>query len=690
MSNVKEKMDIFFDHRAPSIVVGVEEYKKGYIEIRSRGGKIRALTEITENNLIFCKKLIELVDELRHLDGIKGGMAVNGLEYMATTQLLKSKPSTHVIYSNVKEVVEQGQYIFDTLWNAAIPAEKKIREIEMGSVPAAEPATIIENNPEEIIKQNRRIAESSKQLSACLTSGGMQYSHKYFYDIEKKLLDKQRRGEHKGIRYITKIDRENIELVKKYLKSGTQIKHTRSLPPMSFGFSDKEIAATIDKMEHGKRAQNLLISNESAYLKHFGSIFEELWNNGVDAADRIKDIEEGIDLAEIEIITNPREGIGRAWSAIKRSKEEILIMFSSANALRRQILMGGLGLLKDASERRNIHVKLLIPHENDQRILSTIIQESKSYCPKVDFRSMERGFCTRITIVIVDKKECIITELKDDSKDISYKAAGLSTYSDSKSIVSSYVSIFQSIWKQTDLYEQLKIHDKMQKEFINVAAHELRTPIQPILGLSENLLSSEGTIEEYRDILNVISRNAIRLQRIAENVLDVTRIESGALPLNKHHIRLRDLVLGIIADYKNRKYGRSKKSKLFFHIENDGVDESRIIVDADEERLTQVIYNLLSNATKFVNKDGRIDVKIKRLKKTRQVVISVSNTGKGIDPEIYPRLFTKFATNSFVGTGLGLYIAKNLVEAHGGRIWAKDNHDGKGATFFVSLPLVRP
>jgi len=686
MSNVRERMDIFFDHQAPSTAVGVEEYKKGYIEIKRRGGKIRALTEITKDNVKDCKELIKLVSEFRHLDGIRGGMAVNETEYMGTTVLRKSKPSTQVIYSNVKEVVEQGQYIFDTLWGAAIPAEKKIREIEEGSVPT-EPATIIENNPDEIIKQIRRIAEGSKQLSTCLTAGGMQYSHNYFYEIEKKLLDKQKGGKHKGIRYITKIDRDNIRLAKEYLKSGAQIRHARNLPPMSFGISDKELAATIDKMEHGKRVQNLLMSNESAYLKHFGSIFEELWNNGVDAVDRIKDIEEGIDLAEIEIIANPREGIARAWSAIKCAKEEVLVMLSSANALRRQIEMGGLKLLKDASEQQNAKVKVLIPHEDDQRILSTIILESKPYCPRVDFRSMERSFCTRITVVMVDRKECIITELKDDSRELSYNAAGLSTYSNSKSIVSSYVSIFESIWKQTDLYEQLKVHDKMQKEFINVAAHELRTPIQPILGLSETLLSSKGKIEEYRDTLNAISRNAKRLQRLTENVLDVTRIESGSLPLNKHHIRLKDLVLGIVTDYENEEYSRSRKTKLFSHNEKDG-DKNKIIVDADEGRLTQIIYNLLSNATKFVNKDGKIDVKIKRLKEAKQVVISVSNTGKGIDPEIYPRLFTKFATSSLIGTGLGLYVSKNIVEAHGGRIWAKNKPDGKGATFYISLPLV--
>jgi two-component system sensor histidine kinase VicK len=685
ISNAKEKMDIFFDHRAPSIVLGIEEYRNGFIRLRRRGGKVRAFTEITRDNVKYCKELAELVDELRHLDGVRGGIALNGSEYMATTVLRKSKPLTQVIYSNVREVVEHGQYIFDTLWNAAITAAKKIREIEEGSVPS-EAATIIENNPNEIIKQNRRIAESSNQISTCMTSGGLQYSHKYFYDIMKKLLIKQRRGEHKGIRYITNIDRVNIKLVREYLKSGIQIRHARNLPPMSFGISDKEIVATIDKMEYGKRIQNLLMSNESAYLKHFGSIFEELWNSGVDAADRIKDIEEGIDFADIEIIANPREGISRAWRIIKSARKEILIMFSSANALRRQIQMGGLGLLKDASEGGNVKVRLLIPHDTNQHILSTILQESRSHCPGVDFRSMENSFCTKITIVIVDRKECIITELKDDTRDISYNAAGLSTYSNSKSIVSSYISIFESIWKQTDLYEQLKVHDRMQEEFINVAAHELRTPIHPILGLSEILLSREGNIEEYHDIINAISRNAKRLERLTEDVLDITRIESGPLPLHKQQLNLKDLVFNIIEDYRNEERNSLKKIKLLYRF--DKTVENGIIVEADEKRLTQVICNLLSNAIKFTNKGGKIYVKMKRLNTAKQIVVSVINTGERINPEIYPRLFTKFATSSFVGTGLGLYISKSIIETHGGRIWAENNYHGKGATFSFSLPLL--
>lgn len=674
MSNVKQRMDIFFDHSAPSIVVEVDEYRNGYIDIRRRGAKIRAFTEITKDNVQYCKELMKLVDELRHLDGVRGGVAVSESEYMATTVLQEAKPLTQVIYSNVKEVVEQGQYIFDTLWNASVSAEHKIREIEQGIIPYE--TRIIENNPDEIVKQIRLLTENSNKLSTCLTSGGMQYSHNYFFDIKKKLLDKQKKGEHKGIRYISNIDKDNIQLAKEYLQSGIQIRHVKNLPPMSFGVSDKKIAATIEKMEGGKRVESLLIGNEPAYVRHFSSIFEELWNNGIDAADRIRDIEEGVDVADIEIIQNPKEGITRAWNIIiKSAREEVSIMFSSANALRRQIQMGGLQILKKASEVDEVKVRLLVPNNTDERMLSTILQEVKSKCPQVDVRSMEKSLHTRITIVLADRKECIIIELKDDTKDISYSAAGISTYSNSKSIVSSYVSIFESLWKQTELYEQLKVNDKIQKEFINVAAHELRTPIQPILGLSEVLLSKEGNIEQYKGLLNVISRNAKRLQRLTEDILDVTKIESQSLKLNKQTFNLRDVIMSVLADNN-----RSQIRLLCLNNED-------IIVNADKERVTQVISNLLSNAIKFTNEGEEISVDIKRDNTAKQIDISVKDAGQGIDAEIYPRLFTKFATKSIVGTGLGLFISKSIVEAHGGKIWAENNTDGKGATFSFSLPL---
>jgi two-component system, OmpR family, sensor histidine kinase VicK len=679
MSNVKQRMDIFFDHSAPSIVVDVNEYRNGYIDIRRRGAKIRAFTEITKDNVQYCKELMKLVDELRHLDGVRGGVAVSESEYMATTVLQEAKPLTQVIYSNVKEVIEQGQYIFDTLWNAAIPSERKIREIEHGIIPYE--TRIIENNPDEIVKQIRLLTENSNKLSTCLTSGGMQYSHNYFFDIKKKLLDKQKNGEHKGIRFISNIDKDNIQLAKEYLQSGIQIKHVKNLPPMSFGVSDKEIAATIEKMEGGKRVENLLIGNEPAYVRHFSSIFEELWNSGIDAADRIRDIEEGVDVADIEIIQNPKEGISRAWNSVKSAREEVSIMFSSANALRRQIQMGGLQILKKATEVHEVKVRLLVPNDPEEYMLSTILQELKSLCPDVDVRDMERSLLTKITIVLTDRKECIIIELKDDTKDISYTAAGISTYSNSKSIVSSYVSIFESLWKQTEVYEQLKINDKMQKEFINVAAHELRTPIQPILGLSEVLLSKEGNIEEYKEFLNVISRNAKRLQRLTEDILDVTKIESQSLKLNKQTFNLRNVIMSVLADHKKEDNNRGQIRLLCLNNED-------IIVNADKERVTQVISNLLSNAIKFTNEGEEISIHIKRDNTAKQIDISIKDAGQGIDAEIYPRLFTKFATKSIVGTGLGLFISKKIIEAHDGRIWAENNPDGKGATFSFSLPIV--
>ena len=681
MSNVKQRMDIFFDRHAPSIVVEVREYRDGYIEIRKRGGKIRAFTEITKDNVKHCKELIKIVDELRHLDGVKGGIAINDSEYMATTVLQEAKPLTQVIYSNVKEVVEQGQYIFDTLWNVAIPAEQKIREIEEGKI--IYETRIIENNPDEIVKQLSRLTADSTELATCLTPGGMRYSFDYFFDIKKNLMDKQKRGEHKGIRYVTTIDKDNLGVVKTYLESGIQVRHVRNLPPMSFGVSDKEIAATIEKMEGGNRVQSLLISNEPLYQRHFASIFEELWGNGIDAADMIKDIEEGVDFADIEVIPNPRAGIAKAQSIISAARKEVSILVSSANALRRQVQMGGLQLLKNASEQQGAKVRLLVPdeNENDGQRLSTILEEVKIQCPQVNVRTMEKGLHTRITIVLADRKECTIIELKDDTKDISYSAAGLSMYSNSKSTVSSYVSIFETFWKQTELYEKLKVHDKMQKEFINVAAHELRTPVQPILGLSEVLLSKKGNIEDYFDLVSAINRNAKRLQHLTEDILDVTRIESRTLILHKEEVDVCEKISNVIDDIKDQINDPGKLRVVFNQPKNP------VYVSADKTRLYQVIANLLNNAIKFT-REGTISINVED-KENSQVTISVKDTGAGISPEIAPRLFTKFVTTSDAGTGLGLYLSKSIVDAHGGKMWAQNNPGKVGATFGFTFPKIQ-
>jgi signal transduction histidine kinase len=243
--------------------------------------------------------------------------------------------------------------------------------------------------------------------------------------------------------------------------------------------------------------------------------------------------------------------------------------------------------------------------------------------------------------------------------------------------------------------EQLKVHDKMQKEFINVASHEIKTPTQAILGFS-HLLQKHP--EKKDEIIQAISRNAVRLQSLTNDILDVTRIESQTLKLKKGQINLNDLISSITEDFKNDIQKKGSKIRLLYEPYN----QQLIVVEADKGRITQVISNLLSNAVKFT-KEGSISISVTKKQSNRngkdnsqqqEAVVSIKDTGTGIDSEILPRLFTKFTTNSDTGTGLGLFISKSIVEAHGGRIWAENNSnmmnngEKRGATFSFSLPLI--
>jgi two-component system sensor histidine kinase VicK len=344
------------------------------------------------------------------------------------------------------------------------------------------------------------------------------------------------------------------------------------------------------------------------------------------------------------------------------------------------------------------------------------INKIKKRLPKANLVMTDKSIKTRITILVVDNLECMIWELKDDTLDDPYQAGGIATYSIIPSIAFSYVSIIHIISKQTELYKQLKeskerlemlnkqleSHSIIQQEFINIAAHELRTPIQPILGLSEIALARINKNDDddrkdilLKDMLEVISRNARRLHTLTEDILDVTRIDSKILRLNKELIDINDIINEVINDYRNKIDKTSDKEvELVSMIENhsnkskgDTMPQNDFELLGDKDRIIQILSNLVSNAVKFSPNKGTITISKEVSINDRSVVINVIDRGKGIEPDIFPRLFLKFSTKSDHGTGLGLYICKSLVEAQGGRIWAQNNKDGPGATFSFSLPI---
>jgi signal transduction histidine kinase len=274
-----------------------------------------------------------------------------------------------------------------------------------------------------------------------------------------------------------------------------------------------------------------------------------------------------------------------------------------------------------------------------------------------------------------------------------------------ESFNSMVTSIKNYIKKQNELKkeiekanQELKYRDQLKDEFINVAAHELRNPIQPILGLCEILRDRETNLEKDEEILDIIIRNSKRLKKLAEDILNVAKIESGSFLLKKEKFHLEQMITEILKDFEQKILESKKNIKLSYESHDNN---NEIIIEADRNRLYQITSNLLNNAFNFTD-DGNITLIVERKKGNNinnndEILISIKDTGIGIDPEILPKLFTKFATNSSIigGTGLGLFICKSIIEMHDGKIWAINNNkslndDGRnvrGSTFTFSIPI---
>jgi len=409
-----------------------------------------------------------------------------------------------------------------------------------------------------------------------------------------------------------------------------------------------------------------------------------LWKDGTDARDRIKTIEENIEPEIFEVITDHLKASQIIVELAISVKREAVFLLPADKSMNRVDRLGVIDYLIKASQN-GASVRIICPLSEEN---SDIIKRISTSAPNIRILN---GHNSTSGFLIVDSERFIRAELREPSDNEFSEAIGFTLYSNSKGSVDSFKSLFDLLWNEHMINEQLQKADEMQKEFIHIAAHELRNPIQPILGLSE-VMRSKITDPEQIGMLDVTIRNAKRLRRLTEDILDVSKIESQKpLQLNKEKFNLTEFLLNTVADFKNEisrdssDDNNSKNINPNIRLELLSPERDIINVEGDKSRINQVITNLLSNAVKFTNQ-GNITI---TTQKTTDglVIINVKDAGSGIDPEIMSRLFTKFATRSNTGTGLGLFISKSIVESHGGKIWAQNNLDGKGAKFSFSLPL---
>jgi signal transduction histidine kinase len=445
----------------------------------------------------------------------------------------------------------------------------------------------------------------------------------------------------------------------------------------------------------------VVYSSSKAVVEQHNFFFENLWDKSISASEKINEIEKGIVPEIVDVLKNPVHIKSIYFDALKSSASEIMLILTTSTVFMREENEGIVQTLIDASNR-NIKIRIITPSFNHTENEITNLSQRDN----IEVRSIESPFDAWINILVVDKKYSLIVELKNDKEQKFTEAIGSAIYSTSKPNVLSFVTIFETLWKQTELYEKLKdadenkeefirklrLADKAKDEFVNIAAHELRTPTQSILTFA-NLLKYDIN---KNDSIEAIHRNAKRLNVLIKNILDVTKIESNKLLLHQQNFNLSDLLTTVIRDYTTqlkKLTSNKKRIKLHYTIQHKDLGPDALIY-ADKERIIQVISNLLDNAIKFIEKDGLIRITLRISKGDNSQTngyaeIKIKDTGNGISEEILPHLFSKFSTKSFQGTGLGLYISKNIIMSHGGSMWAENNKDGKGATFTFRIPLIK-
>jgi two-component system, OmpR family, sensor histidine kinase VicK len=505
-----------------------------------------------------------------------------------------------------------------------------------------------------------------------------------FEPIKKAIIAAKTNGIRQ--RYIVEITKENIQYCKELMRLVKDLRHSDQIET-NFGLNEIEYLGSVSLQQERLQATYCNIK-EVVEQQHY--IFDSLWNKSIRADEKIREIEEGIEAEFYEVITDSEKAKNVYIDLAKSLEKEALLLCANSKAIVRSDKLGIIDYLIEASAKRGAMKGATI------RIICPLTVENSHVIKKImenapDIR-IQNSSGSHSGLFIVDRSKFMRFELIEPRAEEFSEAIGFVVYSNSKVGVDSSKLFFELLWNERIQYEILREYErlkevqKMKDEFINIAAHELRTPIQPILGLSEVLHAKIKDTKQIQ-LIDAIIRNAKRLQRLTEDILDVSKIESQSLNLNKQQFNLYDVISNVVQDYpKQIENGNNSNSNVKLSY-RPTADDKLLVVEADKARIVQVISNLLCNAVKFTKEEGCTITITAEKKQNQEVIFKIKDTGTGIDPEILPRLFSKFASKSYQGTGLGLYISKSIIEGHGGKIWAGNNSDGKGATFAFSLPI---
>jgi len=583
------------------------------------------------------------------------------------------------------------------------------------------------------------IDKTKRKIDCCISSA----APSVMIDVDKIKQKRIQAVKERGVklRYVTEITKDNIIYIKEMMQF-SEIRHVKALKA-NFEISDEKEYIAIPTLKKSQSLPQLLFSNITEMVEQQQFVFDSFWNRAVPARQIIKEIEQGIVHPTITILSDYKEAKMKEFGMIKKAEKEIQIIYSTSNAFHLQEKGGIIQLLKEVADKnKDLSINILLPIDSSiKQSLSFNLLNKNLKIKNIVFQDIAPSINIKIKSLVVDRKEALIVELKHEREEKQTASIGFSIYSNSESIVLSYSSIFEVIYNQSVLFGQIKEDEKIKNEFINIAAHELRTPIMPILNGMELLEEKLGEkdMEKYKREIDIITRNASRLQNLAESILHISRIESGTFSLNiQKEVDIHVLILQVIEDIEKKYMYTNKEKKIAikfnpYYKEDSGQENAQkkdkivknsvfetgngykndsdekkteykpsLYVDCDSQKISQVIFNLLDNAIKFTT-EGLIYVsttfetdKNNQYKKNislddnnnanenknknknkddfngnrYNLIVTVEDTGTGINKDVKDQLFEKFSSSTH-GTGLGLYLSKKLsklmVEKYGMR-----------------------